>query len=47
MKYFQGGFDFLPVIGGIAPQPILKSKDFIIDPYQIWLARFTRPMPAC
>ncbi len=28
-------------------QPIL-CKDFIIDPYQIWLARFfTRPTPAC
>ncbi len=38
-KYFQGSFDFLPVVSGIAPQPIL-CKDFIIDPYQIWLARF-------
>ena len=45
-KYFQGSFDFLPVVSGIAPQPIL-CKDFIIDPYQIWLARFTVPMPAC
>jgi indole-3-glycerol phosphate synthase/phosphoribosylanthranilate isomerase len=26
-------------VSGIAPQPIL-CKDFIIDPYQIWLARF-------
>lgn len=38
-KYFQGSFDFLPVVSNIAPQPIL-CKDFIIDPYQIWLARF-------
>ena len=38
-KYFQGSFDFLPVVSGIAPQPIL-CKDFIVDPYQIWLARF-------
>lgn len=38
-KYFQGSFDFLPIVSGIAPQPIL-CKDFIIEPYQIWLARF-------
>ncbi|MGL5600144.1 MAG: bifunctional indole-3-glycerol-phosphate synthase TrpC/phosphoribosylanthranilate isomerase TrpF [Silvania sp.] len=38
-KYFQGSFDFLPVVSRIAPQPIL-CKDFIIDAYQIWLARF-------
>ncbi|WP_336222279.1 bifunctional indole-3-glycerol-phosphate synthase TrpC/phosphoribosylanthranilate isomerase TrpF [Citrobacter amalonaticus] len=37
-KYFQGSFDFLPVVSRIAPQPIL-CKDFIIDPYQIYLAR--------
>ncbi|MDA8479304.1 bifunctional indole-3-glycerol-phosphate synthase TrpC/phosphoribosylanthranilate isomerase TrpF [Citrobacter sp. Awk 4] len=37
-KYFQGSFDFLPVVSAIAPQPIL-CKDFIIDPYQIYLAR--------
>ncbi|NDO80916.1 bifunctional indole-3-glycerol phosphate synthase/phosphoribosylanthranilate isomerase [Citrobacter sp. NCU1] len=37
-KYFQGSFDFLPVVSAIAPQPIL-CKDFIIDPYQICLAR--------
>ena len=37
-KYFQGSFDFLPVVSTIAPQPIL-CKDFIIDPYQIYLAR--------
>ncbi|HEY4437965.1 MAG TPA: bifunctional indole-3-glycerol-phosphate synthase TrpC/phosphoribosylanthranilate isomerase TrpF [Lelliottia sp.] len=38
-KYFQGSFDFLPIVSQIAPQPIL-CKDFIIDAYQIWLARF-------
>ncbi|UDJ84736.1 bifunctional indole-3-glycerol-phosphate synthase TrpC/phosphoribosylanthranilate isomerase TrpF [Kosakonia oryzae] len=37
-KYFQGSFDFLPIVSAIAPQPIL-CKDFIIDPYQIYLAR--------
>lgn len=38
-KYFQGSFDFLPIVSGIAPQPIL-CKDFIIDAYQIYLARY-------
>ncbi|EPG7966624.1 bifunctional indole-3-glycerol-phosphate synthase TrpC/phosphoribosylanthranilate isomerase TrpF [Citrobacter koseri] len=38
-KYFQGSFDFLTVVSRIAPQPIL-CKDFIIDPYQIYLARY-------
>ncbi|MFU0880178.1 bifunctional indole-3-glycerol-phosphate synthase TrpC/phosphoribosylanthranilate isomerase TrpF [Kluyvera cryocrescens] len=38
-KYFQGSFDFLPIVSQIAPQPIL-CKDFIIDPYQIYLARY-------
>lgn len=37
-KYFQGSFDFLPIVSRIAPQPVL-CKDFIIDPYQIYLAR--------
>ena len=37
-KYFQGSFDFLPIVSQIAPQPIL-CKDFIVDPYQIYLAR--------
>ncbi|WP_313108840.1 bifunctional indole-3-glycerol-phosphate synthase TrpC/phosphoribosylanthranilate isomerase TrpF [Atlantibacter sp.] len=37
-KYFQGSFDFLPIVSRIAPQPIL-CKDFIIDAYQIYLAR--------
>ncbi|ROW60082.1 bifunctional indole-3-glycerol phosphate synthase/phosphoribosylanthranilate isomerase [Cronobacter malonaticus] len=38
-KYFQGSFDFLPIVSAIAHQPVL-CKDFIIDPYQIYLARF-------
>ncbi|MCX2866100.1 bifunctional indole-3-glycerol-phosphate synthase TrpC/phosphoribosylanthranilate isomerase TrpF [Kluyvera cryocrescens] len=38
-KYFQGSFDFLPIVSQIATQPIL-CKDFIIDPYQIYLARY-------
>ncbi|WP_039056072.1 bifunctional indole-3-glycerol-phosphate synthase TrpC/phosphoribosylanthranilate isomerase TrpF [Enterobacter sp. Bisph1] len=37
-KYFHGSFDFLPIVSSIAPQPIL-CKDFIIDAYQIYLAR--------
>lgn len=37
-KYFQGNFEFLTTASAIAPQPIL-CKDFIIDPYQIYLAR--------
>ncbi|MGU3522551.1 bifunctional indole-3-glycerol-phosphate synthase TrpC/phosphoribosylanthranilate isomerase TrpF [Enterobacteriaceae bacterium C23F] len=38
-KYFQGSFDFLPIVSQIAPQPIL-CKDFIVEPYQIYLARY-------
>ncbi|WP_318356963.1 bifunctional indole-3-glycerol-phosphate synthase TrpC/phosphoribosylanthranilate isomerase TrpF [Enterobacter sp.] len=38
-KYFQGSFDFLPIVSQIATQPIL-CKDFIIDAYQIYLARY-------
>lgn len=38
-KYFQGSFDFLPIVSKIAPQPVL-CKDFIIDAYQIYLARY-------
>lgn len=37
-KYFQGNFEFLTTVSAIAPQPIL-CKDFIINPYQIYLAR--------
>lgn len=38
-KYFQGSFDFLPLVSKNVTQPVL-CKDFIIDPYQIHLARF-------
>ncbi|WP_105739026.1 bifunctional indole-3-glycerol-phosphate synthase TrpC/phosphoribosylanthranilate isomerase TrpF [Cronobacter dublinensis] len=38
-KYFQGSVEFLPIVSAIAHQPVL-CKDFIIDPYQIYLARF-------
>lgn len=37
-KYFHGSFDFLPVVSAAISQPVL-CKDFIIDPYQIYLAR--------
>jgi len=37
-KYFQGSFDFLPIVSAAITQPVL-CKDFIIDPYQIYLAR--------
>ncbi|WP_058910336.1 bifunctional indole-3-glycerol-phosphate synthase TrpC/phosphoribosylanthranilate isomerase TrpF [Entomohabitans teleogrylli] len=38
-KYFQGSFDFLPIVSRTVTQPVL-CKDFIIDPYQIYLARY-------
>ncbi|MFV8797543.1 bifunctional indole-3-glycerol phosphate synthase/phosphoribosylanthranilate isomerase, partial [Yersinia sp. LJYL362] len=38
-KYFQGNFDFLPQVSAAVTQPVL-CKDFIIDAYQIQLARF-------
>ncbi|MDR3433722.1 MAG: bifunctional indole-3-glycerol-phosphate synthase TrpC/phosphoribosylanthranilate isomerase TrpF [Rouxiella aceris] len=38
-KYFQGSFDFLPLVSQAVTQPVL-CKDFIIDPYQIHLARY-------
>ncbi len=38
-QYFQGSFDFLPQISAAVTQPVL-CKDFIIDTYQIHLARF-------
>lgn len=36
--YFQGDFAYLEQVRAIAPQPIL-CKDFIVSPYQIYLAR--------
>ncbi|TKI08129.1 bifunctional indole-3-glycerol-phosphate synthase TrpC/phosphoribosylanthranilate isomerase TrpF [Martelella alba] len=38
-KYFQGDFAFLRQISQVVHQPVL-CKDFIIDPYQIYLARY-------
>lgn len=38
-KYFQGDFDFINQVREQVTQPIL-CKDFIIDPYQIYLARY-------
>ncbi|KAA9001834.1 bifunctional indole-3-glycerol-phosphate synthase TrpC/phosphoribosylanthranilate isomerase TrpF [Affinibrenneria salicis] len=37
-KYFQGSFDFLPLVSAAVTQPVL-CKDFIISAYQIYLAR--------
>ncbi|MGL5006375.1 MAG: bifunctional indole-3-glycerol-phosphate synthase TrpC/phosphoribosylanthranilate isomerase TrpF [Plesiomonas sp.] len=37
-KYFQGSFSFLPQVRAQVTQPVL-CKDFIVDPYQIYLAR--------
>ena len=37
-KYFQGDFAFLPQVRKEVSVPVL-CKDFIIDPYQIYLAR--------
>jgi indole-3-glycerol phosphate synthase / phosphoribosylanthranilate isomerase len=38
-KYFQGRFEFLPMVRNEVSQPVL-CKDFIIDEYQIYLARY-------
>ncbi|WP_368160606.1 bifunctional indole-3-glycerol-phosphate synthase TrpC/phosphoribosylanthranilate isomerase TrpF [Aeromonas sp. R5-3] len=37
-KFFQGDFAFLPRVRGRISQPVL-CKDFMIDPYQVYLAR--------
>ncbi|MGY3869000.1 bifunctional indole-3-glycerol-phosphate synthase TrpC/phosphoribosylanthranilate isomerase TrpF [Aeromonas crassostreae] len=37
-KFFQGDFTFLPRVRGRVRQPVL-CKDFMIDPYQVYLAR--------
>ncbi|MEZ8103888.1 bifunctional indole-3-glycerol-phosphate synthase TrpC/phosphoribosylanthranilate isomerase TrpF [Vibrio cortegadensis] len=37
-KYFQGNFDFLPQVRNQVTQPIL-CKDFMVDIYQVYLAR--------
>lgn len=40
-KYFQGSFEFVTRVRGQVSQPVI-CKDFIIDPYQIKLARHHR-----
>lgn len=37
-KYFQGNMAYLTIVSNAVKQPVL-CKDFIIDPYQIYLAR--------
>ena len=37
-QFFQGDFAFLPRVRGRVKQPVL-CKDFMIDPYQVYLAR--------
>nr|Q44603.1 RecName: Full=Tryptophan biosynthesis protein TrpCF; Includes: RecName: Full=Indole-3-glycerol phosphate synthase; Short=IGPS; Includes: RecName: Full=N-(5'-phospho-ribosyl)anthranilate isomerase; Short=PRAI [Buchnera aphidicola (Schlechtendalia chinensis)]AAA92795.1 phosphoribosyl anthranilate isomerase/indoleglycerol phosphate synthase fusion [Buchnera aphidicola] len=39
-KYFHGKFEFIPIIRNIAVQQPILCKDFFIDPYQIYLARY-------
>ncbi|PHM45454.1 bifunctional indole-3-glycerol phosphate synthase/phosphoribosylanthranilate isomerase [Xenorhabdus mauleonii] len=38
-KYFQGSYDFLKMVSAAVHQPVL-CKDFIIDAYQVYLARY-------
>ena len=38
-KYFQGNFEFLPLVRAIVSQPVL-CKDFMISEYQVYLARY-------
>ncbi|QJC28512.1 bifunctional indole-3-glycerol-phosphate synthase TrpC/phosphoribosylanthranilate isomerase TrpF [Enterobacteriaceae endosymbiont of Plateumaris consimilis] len=38
-KYFQGSFDDINIVRNIVSQPIL-CKDFILDSYQIYFARY-------
>ncbi|WFQ80555.1 bifunctional indole-3-glycerol-phosphate synthase TrpC/phosphoribosylanthranilate isomerase TrpF [Xenorhabdus sp. SF857] len=38
-KYFQGSYDFLARVSSAVHQPVL-CKDFIIDAYQVYLARY-------
>jgi indole-3-glycerol phosphate synthase/phosphoribosylanthranilate isomerase len=38
-KYFQGDFDYINKVRAQVTQPII-CKDFIVDPYQIYLARY-------
>lgn len=38
-KYFQGDFDYVTQVRSLVTQPVI-CKDFIIDEYQIYLARY-------
>ncbi|MGS2720831.1 bifunctional indole-3-glycerol-phosphate synthase TrpC/phosphoribosylanthranilate isomerase TrpF [Paraglaciecola aestuariivivens] len=38
-KYFQGKFEYLEYVRSRVTQPVI-NKDFFIDPYQIYLARY-------
>lgn len=38
-QYFNGKLEFIPVVRSIVTQPVL-CKDFFIDPYQVYLARY-------
>lgn len=38
-RYFQGSFDYLKTVTGLVEQPVI-CKDFFIDSYQVYLARY-------
>lgn len=38
-RYFQGSFDYLRKVTGLVKQPVI-CKDFFIDTYQVYLARY-------
>lgn len=38
-QYFQGNFEYVRQVRGLLEQPII-CKDFFVDPYQIYLARY-------
>ncbi|WP_299078527.1 bifunctional indole-3-glycerol-phosphate synthase TrpC/phosphoribosylanthranilate isomerase TrpF [uncultured Paraglaciecola sp.] len=38
-KYFQGKFEYLEYVRSNVTQPVI-NKDFFVDPYQIYLARY-------
>ncbi|RBW41322.1 bifunctional indole-3-glycerol phosphate synthase/phosphoribosylanthranilate isomerase [Psychromonas sp. B3M02] len=40
-KYFQGDFEYINTVRSQVTQPII-CKDFIVDPYQIYLARHSQ-----
>ncbi|MCI7353887.1 MAG: bifunctional indole-3-glycerol-phosphate synthase TrpC/phosphoribosylanthranilate isomerase TrpF [[Actinobacillus] rossii] len=40
-KYFQGDFSYIKIVRDIISQPVL-CKDFMIDEYQVYLARYSQ-----